>query len=68
MERYETETVTGRKVTELRWNSMANMFLGKVDCPIFGRMMSGSWGKSGKCKNNTRPDLNIAKNNLPEIK
>lgn len=63
----ETITVTGREVKDLRWNSMANAFLGKVDCPIFGRFVSGMWGKSGKCKNGSRPDLNIEKKNLPAI-
>ena len=64
----ETITITGRTVTELRWNGMANAFLGKVDCPVFGRVVSAMWTKSGKCKNGTRPELNIEKKNLPPVK
>lgn len=48
------ETIEGYKVKSLRWDAIANIIVGQVKCPIWGRetlydgYVSCNWKKNGK--------------------
>ena len=56
------KTINGSEVKNLTFNSIANLWLGFVwdeQSVRPEKWTSASWTKSGKCVNQTRPELNL---------
>lgn len=56
------ESVTGVPVKDITFNTAVNMYLGFVWDEMSFRQdkwTTCSWSKSGKCINQTRPELNL---------
>lgn len=54
-----TKTSTGVEVKNLRYNAMANIWLGVVYDRTSVKWMSCAWKISGKCINRNRTDLDL---------
>jgi hypothetical protein len=57
-----TETQTGVKVKDVRFNSVANKYLGMVwdeKSYLPNKWTTCTWHKSGKCINRNRPELDL---------
>jgi len=59
----DTRTVTGIPLKNVKWNSVANLYLGMAQDPQWTgpsrSWVTASWTKNGKCVNRNRPDMDL---------